>query len=173
MAESTVAWAVSKTTMVDGAVRCAYSKTCSPLMPGILISRTIRSNSVAASLSNASCPLAAMVTLAPRSEKISDSDKRVVRSSSTIRRCAPWSILYLLFFSSRNLDDEGCPLAYSTLYINRSAAAFDNGIADRQAQPGAIRLGGVEGFKDVRLEFSGDARSTVSETGFDGVVSHA
>src|SRR5512143_305678 len=142
-------------------------------MPGILISRTIKSNSVSASLSNASCPLAAIATFAPRSEKISDNDNRVVRSSSTIRRCAPWSILFLLLFRPRDLDDEGCPLAYSTLHIDRSSAAFDNGVADRQAQPGAIRLGGVEGFKDMRLEFSGDARSTVSEAGFDGVVCHA
>src|SRR5207244_8015433 len=67
----------------------------------------------------------------------------------------------------REAEDELAPLAEAALHLDAAAVRLDDSLGDGEPQPGALRLGRIEGDENAVLRFLRDAGARVGEPHLD------
>src|SRR4029450_13108281 len=163
-----VAWPEIITTVVSG-WRCLISASASrPSMPGIQISRKMRSGVSSASLVRASGAEPTAVTRYPSSSSTARSVAWMARSSSTIRMCSRGMLdLHRRRGASESargrLDHEPASRGVFVLHPDAAAVLGDDLVHDGEAQPHAGGLGGEVGDEEPLLVLRADAGTAVRD----------
>src|ERR1700736_4935558 len=149
---STLAWPDIITTGVDRPSAFRSSRKEMPSLPGMTTSEKIRSKRCVFTRARARAALSHTVASWPAIRKARASEASVFASSSTMRRCA------ILQFDPKSRAFAG--LAFPR---NPPSMIADNGLHDRQAQAGAVLLGGVVRRKQALALLPGEAGAGVGK----------
>src|SRR5215468_3377683 len=130
----------------------ARESTSRPETSGMRMSTSARSKSRPRSASSASAPLGTLTTVWPSWVQARSSTQRIDSSSSATSMVPGWSGSGLdMVLAHGEGDAEAGAAAGARLVRDDPAMLGDDSVADRQAQPGAARLGGEEGREEMAL----------------------